>query len=171
MVWWTSPTLTATSPREPGSPRRSAGPTSKSRAGRIFSPSRQSWYRSRAARERGLQAVALAERHGFDHRPILAPALGALAGMAIWTGEFDEAERWLHRAWEVGGTHVDPAPIVMLQVTTGMLHAGRGEHRPALEAVRGRSASAVATHGGARSRAAGTAGWLAATQARLGLPG
>ncbi len=27
------------------------------------------------ARERGLQAVALAERHGFDDRPILAPAL------------------------------------------------------------------------------------------------
>ena len=31
------------------------------------------------ARERGRQAVALAERHGLDDRPILAPALGRLA--------------------------------------------------------------------------------------------
>lgn len=34
------------------------------------------------ARERGRQAVALAERHGFDDRPIVAPALGAVGGMA-----------------------------------------------------------------------------------------
>ena len=54
-----------------------------------------------AARERGRQAVALAERYGLDDRPILAPALGALGGMAIWMGEFDEGERWLRRAWEV----------------------------------------------------------------------
>ena len=53
------------------------------------------------ARERGRQAVALAERYGLDDRPILAPALGAVGGMAIWMGEFDEGERWLRRAWEV----------------------------------------------------------------------
>ncbi len=32
------------------------------------------------ARERGRQAVALAERYGLDDRPILAPALGAVGG-------------------------------------------------------------------------------------------
>src|SRR6202034_4533103 len=42
------------------------------------------------AREGGRKAVALAERPGLDDRPILAPALGAVAGMAIWVGEFDE---------------------------------------------------------------------------------
>src|SRR3989442_7736573 len=41
------------------------------------------------ARERGREAVALAERHGLGDRPILTPALGALAFWAIWTGEFD----------------------------------------------------------------------------------
>src|SRR6185437_7780966 len=86
------------------------------------------------ARERGRQAVALAERHGLEDRPILAPALGAVGGMAIWMGEFDEGERWLRQAWEVGSAHLDPAPAVLLHVATGMLHAGRGEHRSALEA-------------------------------------
>src|SRR3954470_8964314 len=54
-----------------------------------------------SARERGRQAVALAERHGLGDRPILAPALGAVAFWAIWMGELDEGERALRRAWEV----------------------------------------------------------------------
>jgi LuxR family maltose regulon positive regulatory protein len=78
------------------------------------------------ARERGRQAVALAERHGLDDRPILAPALGAVGGMAIWMGEFDEGERWLRRGWKVAEPHVDPSAAVLLHVATGMLHAGRG---------------------------------------------
>src|SRR4051812_4142969 len=86
------------------------------------------------ARERGRQAVALAEAHGWGDRPILAPALGAVAGMAIWRGEFDGGELWLRRAGEVADPVVDPAPAVLLHVTTGMLHAGRGQHRSALEA-------------------------------------
>ena len=61
-------------------------------------------------RERGDKAVALAERYGFDDRPILAPALGANAFSAIWMGEFDEGERWLRRAWEVAG-HCATRPL------------------------------------------------------------
>ncbi|HEY2436787.1 MAG TPA: hypothetical protein VGH93_06370, partial [Solirubrobacteraceae bacterium] len=76
------------------------------------------------ARERGRQAVVLAELHGLDDLPIVTPALGAVAGMAIWTGEFDEGERWLRRAWEVSDPSVDPAATVLLHVATGMLHAG-----------------------------------------------
>src|SRR3954453_12245578 len=86
-----------------------------------------------SARARGLQAVALAERHDFDDRPILAPAYGAVAGMAIWMGEFDEGERWLRRAWHVAEPDIDPAPTVLLRVTAGMLHAGRGQHRAAID--------------------------------------
>ena len=68
------------------------------------------------AQERARQAVALAERHGWDDRPILAPALGAVAGTAIWTGEFDEGERWLHRAWEVADPQFDPAAAVLVHM-------------------------------------------------------
>ena len=87
------------------------------------------------ARERGRNALALAERYGLGDRPVLAPALGALAGIAVWMGEFEEGERWLRRGWEVVQEDIDPAVAVLLHMATGMLHAGRGEHQPALEAL------------------------------------
>jgi LuxR family transcriptional regulator, maltose regulon positive regulatory protein len=121
------------------------------------------------ARERGRQAIALAERYGLDDRPILAPAIGAVAGMAIWMGEFDEGERWLRRAWEVASAHVDPAPAVLLHVATGMLHAGRGQHRSALEAFAA-AAQAQSHLTGVHALAPRIAGWLATMQARLGMP-
>jgi LuxR family transcriptional regulator, maltose regulon positive regulatory protein len=120
------------------------------------------------ARERGLQAIALAERYGLDDRPILAPAFGTVGAMAIWTGEFDEAERWLRRAWEVAEQHVDPAAAVLLHAATGMLHAGRGEHRSALDEFAA-AAHAQSLLTGVHALAPRIAGWLAATQARLGM--
>jgi LuxR family transcriptional regulator, maltose regulon positive regulatory protein len=120
------------------------------------------------ARERGCQAVALAERYGLDDRPILAPALGAVGGMAIWLGEFDEGERWLRRAWEVASAHVDPAAAALLHVATGMLHAGRGQHRSALQEFAA-AAHAESLLTGVHALAPRIIGWLAATQARLGM--
>jgi LuxR family maltose regulon positive regulatory protein len=120
------------------------------------------------ARERGRRAVALAERHGLEDRSILAPALGAVAGMAVWTGEFDEGERWLRRAWDVAEEHGDPATAVLLHVTAGMLYAGRGELRSALEAFEA-AAQAQSRLTGVHALAPRINGWLAATQARLTL--
>jgi LuxR family maltose regulon positive regulatory protein len=120
------------------------------------------------ARERGRHAVALAEFYGLDDRPILAPALGAVGGMAIWMGEFDEGERWLRRAWEVASTHADPAPAVLLHAATGMLHAGRGQQRSALEAFEA-AAQAQSLLTGVHALAPRIAGWLATMQARLGM--
>ena len=123
----------------------------------------------RSAHERGRQAVALAERYGLTDRPVLAPALGSLAGIEVWMGQFEEGERWLSRGWEVVQPDTDPAAEVLLHMVTGMLHAGRGEHQRALEAL----AAAVQ----ARSLLTGVpylapvlADWLAGAQARLGLP-
>src|SRR5712691_1134223 len=64
------------------------------------------------ARERGRYALALAARYGFGDRPVLASALGAIASIEVWTGEFEEAERWLHRGWEVIRPDIDPAAAV-----------------------------------------------------------
>jgi LuxR family transcriptional regulator, maltose regulon positive regulatory protein len=122
-----------------------------------------------AAGKRGREAIALAERRGLEDRPVLAPALGAVAGMAAWTGEFDEAQRWLRRAWDVAEEHGDPATAVLLHVTTGMLHAGRDELPSALEAFQA-AARAQSRLTGAHALAPRVAGWLAATQARLALP-
>jgi LuxR family maltose regulon positive regulatory protein len=88
--------------------------------------------------------------------------------MAIWMGEFDEGERWLRRAWEVAEAHVDPAAAVLLHLTTGMLHAGRGQQQPALEEF----AAAAHTQSlltGVHALAPRITGWLAVTQARLGM--
>ena len=119
------------------------------------------------ARERGRQAVALAEHFGLDDRPILAPALGAVGGLAIWMGEFDEGERWLHRAWEVGSAYVEPATAVLLHFASGMLHAGRGQQRSALDAFTA-AARAQSLLTGVHALAPKITGWLATTQARLG---
>jgi LuxR family maltose regulon positive regulatory protein len=122
-----------------------------------------------SARERGRQAVALAERYGLGDRPILAPALGAVAFWAIWMGEFDEGESALRRAWEVAEPQIDPAAAVLLHLVTGMLHAGRGQHQAALEAfAAGARAQSLLT--GVHALATPVVGWLAATQARLGMP-
>jgi LuxR family transcriptional regulator, maltose regulon positive regulatory protein len=121
------------------------------------------------ARERGRQAVALAERHGWEDRPILAPALGAVGCMAIWMGEFDEGERWLRRAWEVADPTIDPAATVLLQVATGMLHAGRGRQETAVEAFAA-GARMESQLSGVHMLAPRITGWLASAQARRGIP-
>jgi LuxR family maltose regulon positive regulatory protein len=122
-----------------------------------------------SARERGRQTVALAERYGLDDRPILAPALGAVAFWAIWMGEFDEGESALRRAWEVAEPQIDPAAAVLLHMVTGQLHAARGQHQAALEAfAAGAQAQSLLT--GVHALATPVVGWLAATQARLGMP-
>jgi LuxR family maltose regulon positive regulatory protein len=120
------------------------------------------------ARERGRQAVALAERHGLDDRPILVPALAAVSGMTIWMGEFDDGERWLRRAWEVADPHVDPVAAMLLHLATGMLHAGRRQHRSALEEFAA-AARAQSLLTGVHALAPRITGWLAATQTRLGM--
>jgi len=104
----------------------------------------------------------------LDDRPILAPALGAVGGMAIWMGEFDEGERWLRRAWEVGSAYVDPATAVLLHLATGMLHSGRGQLRSALVAFTA-AAHAQSLLTGVHALVPRITGWLAATQARLGM--
>ncbi len=122
-----------------------------------------------SARERGRQAVALAERYGLGDRPILAPALGAVAFWAIWMGEFDEGERALRRAWEIAEPQIDPAAAVLLHMVTGQLHAARGQHQAALEAFAA-GAQSQSTLTGVHAFATPIVGWLAATQARLGMP-
>jgi LuxR family transcriptional regulator, maltose regulon positive regulatory protein len=120
------------------------------------------------ARERGEQTVALAERYGFDDRVILVPALAALGAIAVWMGEFDEGEGWLTRAGEVAEPDVDPAAAVFLYVATGQLHAGRQQHRSALEQFAA-AARTQAMLTGVHALAPRITGWLAATQARLGM--
>ncbi len=121
-------------------------------------------------RRRCQDAIALAEQHGWGTEWILAPALVTLAATMIWTGEFDDAERWLQRTEQALQQDTGPGIRLLLHMATGMLHAARGRRQQALDEF------SAAEH--LRSRLAGShalanqvTGWLLATQARLGMTG
>jgi LuxR family transcriptional regulator, maltose regulon positive regulatory protein len=120
------------------------------------------------ARRRCQEAITLADRHGWDAEPIIAPALVTLAGLMILTGEFDEGERWLRRAGQAVQTDTGPDIRQLLHMAAGMLHAGRGRHREAFEefTTAERLQSQLA---GSHTLASEVAGWALAAQARLGM--
>ena len=111
------------------------------------------------------EAIALAERYGWGTEPVIAPALVTLAGTMVWTGEFDEGERWLQRTAQALQTDTGPDIRLLMHHTSGMLHACRGRHREALEEF------SAAEHlrsqlEGSHALASQVTGWLLATQAR-----
>ncbi len=122
------------------------------------------------ARRRCQEAIALAERHGWGAEPVVAPALVTLAGTMIWTGEFDEGERWVQRAATALQADTGPDIRLLLHQAIGILQAGRGRHHEALEeftaAERLRSQLE-----GSHALASQVTGWMLATQARFGMPG
>jgi LuxR family transcriptional regulator, maltose regulon positive regulatory protein len=115
------------------------------------------------------EAIALAERYGWAAEWYMAPALVTLAGAMAWTGEFDQAERWLERT--VRAMHADTGPDIRLlvHIVTGMLSACRGRHQEALPeftAADVLGSQLADTHALANQ----VTGWRLATQARLGRP-
>jgi LuxR family transcriptional regulator, maltose regulon positive regulatory protein len=115
------------------------------------------------------QAIALADRQGWGAEPIIAPALIALAGTMLWTGEFDEAERWLRRTAAALQTDTGPDIRLLVHIAQGMLQAGRSHHREALQEF------SAAEHLGSQladshALASRVTGWMVVAQARLGMP-
>jgi LuxR family maltose regulon positive regulatory protein len=121
------------------------------------------------ARERCREAMAVAERHGWDDRPLIAPALGTLAATSIWMGELDDGERWLQRAWKSVEQNLDPANGVLLRLAAGLLHAARGEQQGSLEELE-LAEQTQAMLEGEHVLAPLVSGWLASAHARLGRP-
>ncbi len=116
------------------------------------------------------EAIALAERHGWDAEPIVAPALMTLAAAMIWTGELDEGEHWLRRTVRALQTDTGPGITLLVHIVRGMLYAGRGHHHEAVGEF------AAADHlrsrlEGSHALASQVTGWLLATQARVGMTG
>ena len=118
-------------------------------------------------RRRCQEAIALAEQHGWGAEPVISPALVNLAGTFIWTGEFDEGDRWLRRAARAVETDTGPVIRLLLHIGTGALLAGRRRLREALAefiAVEHLQAQLEGSH----ALAGQLTSWRLATQARLG---
>ena len=98
---------------------------------------------------------------------MIAPALITLSGTMVWTGDFDEGERWLQRTAQALQTDAGPDIRLLQHIVSGMLHACRGRHHEALAEF------SAAEHlqsqlAGSHTLASQVTGWLIATQARLG---
>jgi LuxR family transcriptional regulator, maltose regulon positive regulatory protein len=118
-------------------------------------------------RQRCREAIALAEQHGWGAEPVISPALVNLAGALIWTGEFDEGDRWLRRTARALETDTGPGIRLLLHLGTGMLLSGRRRQREALaeySAAEDLQAQLEGSHALMRQ----LTGWRLATQARLG---
>jgi LuxR family transcriptional regulator, maltose regulon positive regulatory protein len=121
-------------------------------------------------RQRCREAIALAEQHGWGAEPVIAPALVNLAGVLIWTGEFDEGDRWLRRAARALETDAGPLIRLLLHLGTGLLLSGRRRQREALAeygAAERLQAQLAGSHALMRLLISGRL----ATQARFGQPG
>jgi LuxR family transcriptional regulator, maltose regulon positive regulatory protein len=118
-------------------------------------------------RQRCLEAIALAEQHGWGTEPVISPALVNLAGTLIWTGEFDEGERWLRRAARALETDTGPSMRLLLHMGTGMLMSGRRRQREAL-AEYSAAEQLQAQLEGSHALTCQITGFRLATQARLG---
>jgi LuxR family transcriptional regulator, maltose regulon positive regulatory protein len=121
-------------------------------------------------RQRCREAIALADRHGWGADHITAPALVTLALNLAWTGEFDEADRWLQRTTRAVQTDAGPGIRLLTHIASGFLLAGRGRHREALEQFKA-AERPLAHLEGSHALANQATGWTLATQARAGLPG
>jgi LuxR family maltose regulon positive regulatory protein len=101
---------------------------------------------------------------------MIAPALVTLAGTMAWTGEFDQAWRWLQRTALALQTDAGPDIRLLLHQTTGMLKAARGLNREALEEFS--TAEYLQSQlEGLHATAGQVTGWMLATRARLGMTG
>ncbi|MDT4912397.1 MAG: LuxR family transcriptional regulator, maltose regulon positive regulatory protein [Pseudonocardiales bacterium] len=119
-------------------------------------------------RQRCHEAIELAERYGWGAESFISPALVTLAYTMIWMGEFDEGERWLRRAKETLQSDAAPAIGLSVHLVAGMLHAARRFTYGALEefsSAQRLQSELTATH----RVTSQVTGWLAATQARLGM--
>ena len=114
------------------------------------------------------EAIALAERYGWGMEPVVAPALIMLAGTMVWTGDFDEAERWLRRTGPALQADTGPDLRLHVHMASALLQAGRGRHHEALQEF-SEAEHLRSQMDGSHAWASQMTGWLLATQARAGM--
>jgi len=99
------------------------------------------WSLPRAS-ERCIQAVELAERHGWTEEPVVGTAYVVRADTLAWQGRLEEAEGWLQRAERTVKAEAEPAPWCWVHHLRGVIELARGRNAEAVAAFR--SAEALA---------------------------
>ena len=72
------------------------------------------------------EAVAIAERHGWETEPIACMALTTMAAVDVAQGRIAEAGDWLDRAERALRTEVEPATALYLFLVRGIQRLGEG---------------------------------------------
>jgi LuxR family maltose regulon positive regulatory protein len=94
-------------------------------------------YRSyELAVQRGLQAVELAERHGWAEDPAVGVAYTMLGGAMLARGRLEEADRWLGRAERALHVEAEPVANLALHDSRGLLGLASGRYEEALVSFR-----------------------------------
>jgi LuxR family transcriptional regulator, maltose regulon positive regulatory protein len=88
------------------------------------------------AAERYLQAIELAEEHGWTEEPVVAPAYAGLGALRVWQMRLEEAEALLEHAERALRGEVEPAVGVVLHQARGMLELARGRDGQAMAAFK-----------------------------------
>ncbi|HYY17970.1 MAG TPA: AAA family ATPase, partial [Streptosporangiaceae bacterium] len=119
------------------------------------------------ARRRCQDAIGQAARHHWDAAPVIAPAQATLAGILVWTGQFDDGQQWLDRARRATQAGGEPGVQLLIHLISALVPAARGQYREALLefAAAGRAQALMA---GQHALTARITAWTIATQARLG---
>ncbi len=94
-------------------------------------------YRSyELAVQRGLQAVELAERHGWSEDPAAGVAYAMLGGAMLARGRLADADRWLGRAERALHVDAQPEANLALHDARGLLELASGRYEDALRSFR-----------------------------------
>ena len=118
-------------------------------------------------RQRAVEAIAIAEAHGWVSEATFGVAPATLAGIEVGQGRFEEAEHWLERAEQVLRPDVEPAAELLLHLVRGELLSAKGRAEEAIDAFRAserRQPPLVAPH----ALRVATRGFLAQALVRVG---
>jgi LuxR family transcriptional regulator, maltose regulon positive regulatory protein len=121
-----------------------------------------------AARQHSEDTIALAERYGWASDAIIAPALEAIGGTLICSGDFNAGEPWLARAASITSPDSNPPVELLIYIAKGMLRASRGQLREALTEFESAQRMQSLMLGEHLLGAQATA-WTIATKVRLGM--
>ena len=84
--------------------------------------------------EHGMQAVELAQRHGWSDEPTAGIASVVVGYVLVWQGRLEEAETWIQAAERTLRAEAEPAQGLGVRLIRGLLEFGRGRDVDALAA-------------------------------------